>query len=43
MAALAALSIVLVLSALPMTGEVLGMELLPGILSAWLSPPSGSP
>ena len=37
-AALAAIFIVLVLFALPMIGEVLGMELVPGILNTWLSP-----
>jgi hypothetical protein len=37
-AALAAVFIVLVLFALPMMGEVLGMELVPGILNTWLSP-----
>ena len=37
-ATLAAIFIVLVLFALPMIGEVLGMELVPGILNTWLSP-----
>jgi hypothetical protein len=37
-AALAAVFIVLVLFALPMIGEVLGMELVPGSLNTWLSP-----
>jgi hypothetical protein len=37
-AALVASFIVLLLFALPMIGEVLGMELLPGILNTWLSP-----
>jgi hypothetical protein len=37
-AALANALIVVILFALPMIGEVLGMELVPGILNTWLSP-----
>ena len=37
-AALVGVFIVLILFALPMLGEVLEVELLPGILNTWLSP-----
>ena len=37
-AGLVAVFIGLLLFALPMIGEVLGMELVPGILNTWLSP-----